>query len=57
MIKFENIRWKNLLSTGNQWTHIDFTKYIDYHNILPNVIDEKSQSQFLTQSIENMEQV
>ncbi len=27
MIKFENIRWKNLLSTGNQWTHIDFTKY------------------------------
>ena len=27
MIKFENIRWKNLLSTGNQWTQIDFTKY------------------------------
>ena len=27
MIKFENIRWKNLLSTGNQWTQIDFAKF------------------------------
>ena len=27
MIKFEKIRWKNLLSTGNQWTQIDFAKF------------------------------
>ena len=25
MILFENIRWKNFLSTGDQWTEIDFT--------------------------------
>jgi len=24
MIRFKKIRWKNLLSTGNQWTEIDF---------------------------------
>ena len=24
MIEFKNIRWKNFLSTGNQWTEIDF---------------------------------
>ena len=27
MIKFHNIRWKNFLSTGNQWTEVDFEKY------------------------------
>ena len=26
MIRFKKIRWKNLLSTGNQWTEIDFEK-------------------------------
>ena len=26
MILFENIRWKNFLSTGDQWTEIDFTQ-------------------------------
>ena len=26
MILFEKIRWKNLLSTGNQFTEVDFTK-------------------------------
>ncbi len=26
MIRFKNIRWKNFLSTGNQWTKIDFEK-------------------------------
>ena len=26
MILFKKIRWKNLLSTGNQWTEIDFQK-------------------------------
>ena len=26
MIVFEKIRWKNLLSTGNQWTEIDFER-------------------------------
>ena len=26
MILFEKIRWKNFLSTGNQYTEIDFTK-------------------------------
>ncbi len=26
MILFENIRWKNFLSTGDQWTEIDFTE-------------------------------
>ena len=26
MILFENIRWKNFLSTGNQYTEINFTK-------------------------------
>jgi DNA repair exonuclease SbcCD ATPase subunit len=25
MILFKNIRWKNFLSTGDQWTNIDFT--------------------------------
>ena len=24
MITFETIRWKNFLSTGDQWTEIDF---------------------------------
>ena len=24
MITFKKIRWKNFLSTGNQWTEIDF---------------------------------
>jgi len=26
MIRFKKIRWKNLLSTGNQWTEVDFEK-------------------------------
>ena len=26
MIRFKNVRWKNFLSTGNQWTQIDFEK-------------------------------
>ena len=26
MIRFKNIKWKNFLSTGNQWTEIDFEK-------------------------------
>ena len=26
MITFSNIKWKNFLSTGNQWTKIDFQK-------------------------------
>ena len=26
MIRFKKIRWKNLLSTGNQWTEIDFER-------------------------------
>ena len=26
MIKFEKIRWKNLLSTGNQFTEIEFNR-------------------------------
>ena len=26
MITFKNIKWKNFLSTGNQWTEIDFQK-------------------------------
>ena len=26
MILFENIRWKNFLSTGNQYTEINFNK-------------------------------
>ena len=26
MITFEKIRWKNLLSTGNAWTEIDFLR-------------------------------
>ena len=26
MILFKKIRWKNLLSTGNQYTEVDFTK-------------------------------
>ena len=26
MILFENIRWKNFISTGDQWTEIDFTQ-------------------------------
>lgn len=26
MITFKKIRWKNFLSTGNQWTEIDFQK-------------------------------
>lgn len=26
MINFENIKWRNFLSTGNQFTHIDFTE-------------------------------
>ena len=28
MITFEKIRWKNFLSTGNQFTEIDFTKTV-----------------------------
>ena len=27
MITFEKIKWKNFLSTGNQWTEIDFQKH------------------------------
>ena len=27
MILFKNVRWKNLLSTGNQWSEINFTKH------------------------------
>ena len=27
MIKFQKIKWKNFLSTGNNWTEIDFQKY------------------------------
>jgi len=27
MIIFEKLRWQNLLSTGNQWTEIDFTAH------------------------------
>lgn len=27
MIVFETLRWKNLLSTGNQWTEIDFRSH------------------------------
>jgi len=27
MIIFQKIKWKNFLSTGNQWTEIDFQKY------------------------------
>lgn len=27
MIRFKTIRWKNFLSTGNQWTQIDFEKH------------------------------
>ena len=26
MIRFKNVRWKNFLSTGNQWTQIEFEK-------------------------------
>jgi DNA repair exonuclease SbcCD ATPase subunit len=26
MIRFKTVRWKNFLSTGNQWTQIDFEK-------------------------------
>ena len=26
MIRFKKIKWKNFLSTGNQWTEIDFEK-------------------------------
>ena len=26
MITFQKIKWKNFLSTGNQWTEIDFQK-------------------------------
>ena len=26
MIRFKSIRWKNFLSTGNQWTELDFEK-------------------------------
>ena len=26
MILFKTIRWKNFLSTGNQYTEVDFTK-------------------------------
>ena len=26
MIKFKKIRWKNFLSTGGQFTEVDFTK-------------------------------
>jgi len=26
MILFKKIRWKNFLSTGNQWTEVDFEK-------------------------------
>jgi DNA repair exonuclease SbcCD ATPase subunit len=26
MILFKNIRWKNFLSTGNQYTEVDFTE-------------------------------
>ena len=26
MIRFKNVRWKNFLSTGNQWTQIQFEK-------------------------------
>ena len=27
MITFQKIKWKNFLSTGNNWTEIDFQKY------------------------------
>ena len=27
MILFEKVRWKNFLSTGNQYTEINFTEY------------------------------
>ena len=27
MIIFEEIKWKNFLSTGNHWTEIDFQKH------------------------------
>jgi DNA repair exonuclease SbcCD ATPase subunit len=27
MITFKKIRWKNFLSTGNNWTEIDFQKH------------------------------
>ena len=27
MIIFESIRWKNFLSTGDQWTEIDLNEY------------------------------
>ena len=26
MIRFKTIRWKNFLSTGNQWTEVNFEK-------------------------------
>ena len=26
MIRFKKIKWKNFLSTGNQWIEIDFEK-------------------------------
>ena len=26
MIKFKKIKWKNFLSTGDQWTEINFQK-------------------------------
>jgi len=27
MITFKSLRWKNFLSTGNSWTHVDFTSH------------------------------
>ena len=27
MITFHKIKWKNFLSTGNQWTEVDFQKH------------------------------
>ncbi len=27
MITFQKIKWKNFLSTGNQWTEVDFLKH------------------------------
>ena len=28
MITFKTIRWRNFLSTGNNWIEIDLTKYV-----------------------------
>ena len=27
MITFKSLRWKNFLSTGNQWSEVDLTKH------------------------------